>query len=151
MEIVTMEFEIVIERKYRHSECIIGKMYVNGAELCYTLELPWKDNQQNVSCIPQGSYGGFVRTDGKIGWRIELSGVPGNRQNVQIHVGNYPQDTKGCVLIGTGYSNNAVRDSQTARSKLEAAYKKAGSPLDIQVTIHSPILAAFPRNTVVKC
>lgn len=23
---------------------------------CYTLELPWRDNQRNISCIPESEY-----------------------------------------------------------------------------------------------
>lgn len=137
-----MAFEIIVDRLYRHSKSIIGKMYVNGEELCYTLELPWKDNKKNVSCIPTGTYGGFIRTDGTRGWRIELKAVPG-RGNIQIHVGNYPSDILGCILVGMGYTTNMVTQSKAARDKLKKAYEDAGSPADITITIRSPLPAYF--------
>jgi hypothetical protein len=135
-------FDIIIDRQFRHSKSIIGKLSVNGSPLCYTLELPWKDNQQNVSCIPQGAYSGFVRTDGTRGWRIELQAVPG-RGHIQIHVGNYPSDILGCILVGTGYTTNMVTNSHTARSQLKKAYQDAGSPSNISVTIQSTLPAYF--------
>ena len=33
----------------------LGKLTV-GPWSCYTIERPWKDNQSNVSCIPEGTY-----------------------------------------------------------------------------------------------
>jgi len=114
-------FYVLIRRKHAYSASIIGEMYVNGSFLCYTLELPWRWNQRNVSCIPRGAYSGFIRYDKPDGWRIQLQGVP-NRSGVQIHIGNYPSDIKGCVLVGTSYSPNAVWHSRKAYEKLRQAF-----------------------------
>lgn len=129
-----MAFEIMINRTYKQMNSAIGRLSVNGTELCWTLELPWKDNQNNVSCIPVGFYTGTIRTDGTKGWRIELMGVP-NRTNVQIHVGNYPSDVQGCILVGTDWTGNMVSNSNDARANLKKAYEDAGSPMDIKVTV----------------
>jgi hypothetical protein len=32
-----------------------GSLLVNGVGLCHTIELPWKNNEQGVSCIPEGT------------------------------------------------------------------------------------------------
>jgi len=79
---------------------------------CYSLELPWKDNQQNISCIPAGNYTVRIRMSpkyGRIYWILE---VPG-RSYILIHSGNWAGDvskgfkthTNGCILLGkyTGY------------------------------------------------
>ena len=34
----------------------IGNLYLDGEWLCDTLELPYLDNQRNISCIPAGQY-----------------------------------------------------------------------------------------------
>ena len=142
-----MAFRIVIDRHFRHSESIIGKLHADGTFLCYSLELPWKDNAKDVSCVPSGHYSGFVRTDGTRGWRIELKAVP-KRGNIQIHVGNYPSDILGCVLVGTSYSTNMVSNSKAARDKLKEVYEAAGSPCDIEVIITSVLPAFFsPKKT----
>ena len=130
-----MAFECRIIRRQQLAKSVIGKLSVNGAELCWTLELPWKDNKNDISCIPVGFYQGTIRTDGSKGWRIELVGVP-KRGNIQIHVGNYPSDVLGCILLGTDwFYGDAVLNSQSALAKLKQAYEKAGSPSTINVSV----------------
>jgi Family of unknown function (DUF5675) len=38
-----------------------GKIEYNGKLICLTIELPWKENQKKVSCIPEGKY--FIKND----------------------------------------------------------------------------------------
>jgi hypothetical protein len=71
-----------------------------------TLELPYRNNQRNISSIEEGTYKAVIKksltpgigtTEGnKV---IELLNVEG-RDNILIHVGNALTDTKGCILIG---------------------------------------------------
>lgn len=84
--------------------------------------------------IPAGTYRAHTRTDGHLGWRIELEGVPG-RTNIQIHRGNYPGDTTGCILVGTSQDTNRVWDSPEAMKLLK---EKVGSADVITVTIRDP-------------
>ena len=65
--------------------------------LCLTLELPWKDNQPDVSCIPEGEYQVSRNQTAKGGFR--LHDVPG-REGVLIHAGNTIRDILGCILVG---------------------------------------------------
>jgi len=69
-----------------------------------TLELPYKNNNKNISCIKSGKYPISKRYSQKYGWHWILHNVP-NRELILIHVGNYPRDTKGCILIGTGFED----------------------------------------------
>ena len=39
----------------------MGKLFLNGEEFCDTLELPWKQNQRSISCIPAGQYDARLR------------------------------------------------------------------------------------------
>ena len=120
-------FYITIDRLESHSSSIIGQLSVNGKPLCYTLELAWLWNSKNVSCIPTGRYQAKLRYDHKDQWRIELMGVPGGRTHIQIHVGNYPRDVEGCVLVGTSYSGNAVLNSARAYDLLKAEFYGSGN------------------------
>lgn len=131
-----MAFPIWINRVYRHPEAIVGRLYANDNPLCYSLELPWRDNANNISCIPVGSYNGTIRTDGDKGWRIELASVP-KRTHVQLHVGNYTTDILGCILLGMELGLNEIKGgtSNPARLLLKQAYEDAQSPSDITVRI----------------
>lgn len=91
---------IEIKRISKSGSCMIGNLSVDSVVLCKTLELPFLDNQSNISSIPAGEYTGILRYDHSDKWRIELTNVV-NRTHIQIHIGNYPKDTKGCVLVGT--------------------------------------------------
>ena len=75
---------------------------------CRTLELPWKNNQRNISCIPEGHYDVVPHvspTFGKCYWIKDVK----DRSEVLFHVGNYAgsknpktgkPDIRGCVLVG---------------------------------------------------
>lgn len=64
-----------------------------------TLELPWMDNQQNLSCIPAGRYRCRRIRSHRFGITYEICDVPG-RTHVLFHAGNTIDDTQGCILIG---------------------------------------------------
>jgi hypothetical protein len=121
------------EQLMGRNKCVVGDLYISspqfpvsdrGTKICQALELAWRKNINEISAVPKGEYGGFVRTDGPRGWRIELDGT-GERKNIQIHVGNRPKDTFGCLLPGTGNSTDALCDiagSKDAMNLLKTAY-----------------------------
>lgn len=96
------DFVLTVLRQYQSGKCTSGYLAVNGTIACYTLERPWKDNQENISSIPAGRYRAFLRYDKSDHWRLQLEGVPNKRTGVQIHIGNTVDDTQGCILVGTG-------------------------------------------------
>lgn len=74
--------------------------------ICCTLERPWLDNAQGVSCIPAGTYT-CTRTFSPHFKRevFEIRGVP-NRDKILIHWGNFAAtDTEGCVLVGGSFAD----------------------------------------------
>jgi len=69
---------------------------------CVTLELAWKDNETNVSCIPKGTHKVTPRYSDKYTQHFILEDVP-NRKFILIHSGNFNSDTEGCILLGTSF------------------------------------------------
>lgn len=134
---------IQINRTVRYSSSIGGQLYINGKKICYTLELPWKMNQKNISCIPVGIYTCFWRHDR---YRIQCENIPcpeGTRTAIQIHPGNSPADSHGCILVGLTQTANWVGNSQKAMQKLIGAifgdYCGPGFPsLPMQLKINNP-------------
>lgn len=84
-----------------------------------TVELPWKGNGQNVSCIPEGEYDYEVKYSNR--WKrlvVWLLNVP-NRTAIQIHVGNEIRHTLGCILVGmTGTAGSATVSPSVLQSKV---------------------------------
>jgi len=84
-----------------------GMLITQDGFECKTLELPWRDNQQNVSCIPSGEYITKIRKSPRFGLTYWVTKVPG-RGYILIHSGNYAGDVEkgykshveGCVLLG---------------------------------------------------
>ena len=71
---------------------------------CRTLELTWKDNQVDVSCIPDGIYKVTKYRSSTHGWCFKVWDVPG-RTLIRIHAGNFYDDITGCILVGKKHSD----------------------------------------------
>lgn len=124
--------QIAIHRSAENNECTTGYLSVDGRMVCYTLELPDNANRRNVSRIPGGSYRAHLRYDHEDAWRVELENVRG-RTNVEIHVGNWPFDTEGCILVGAGVDPQScrLRDSERAYAQLRTALYGNSDPEDV--------------------
>lgn len=81
-------------------EEILGVLQVGGSLICFTLELPWKNNQRKISCIPAGEYPlsrAYSPRFDKSMWHV--FSVFG-RGGILFHIGNTAADTEGCILLG---------------------------------------------------
>ena len=99
----------------------IGDLFLNGERMCHTLENPWKDNQRNISCIPEGEYKVRLRLARESATRdylhLLVQDVP-DRKWVLVHRGNYAKDTRGCILVGLGSEQDVVYNSTLAMDLL---------------------------------
>lgn len=89
-------------RDNQNAERTYGQLVADdGAVLCQTLELPWRDNQHGISCIPAGTYTAFRFQSPTIGYELfQVRAVP-HRSGIDIHIGNTAHDTQGCILVGS--------------------------------------------------
>ena len=95
---------IIIDRYSYEKKQTIGKFYLldnNNSVIkeWESLELPWKNNQQNISCIPAGDYEGILHISPTFGPCIWIKDVP-NRSEILIHAANFFYDLRGCIAIG---------------------------------------------------
>lgn len=105
-------------------DCTLGNIFgSDGKWICRTLELPYRGNCRDISCIPNGCYRIAVASNAKLGDVIHILGVR-NRSGILIHVGNTPDDTRGCILVGLRSSYAHVYESRSAMAKLLSAYYK---------------------------
>ena len=74
-----------------------GIISLNSVVLSYSLELPWKNNQTYISCIPEGLYVIEIRESKKYGKHVWLRNVK-NRTWILIHAANNARtELKGCI------------------------------------------------------
>jgi len=100
-------------------DCTLGRLSY-GDFHCFTLELPWLGNKQNVSCIPAGTYQVTKYASPRHGSVLLLHDVP-NRSYIEIHAGNYTRQIKGCILPGraiTYLDADQVPDVTSSRATL---------------------------------
>jgi len=99
----------------------IGELFINGERFCDTLELPYKDNQRSISCIPEGQYKVRIRLPRESATRdyihLLVKDVPG-RDYILFHIGNTAKDTRGCILVGQGSQQDFVSNSTLAMDLL---------------------------------
>ena len=81
----------------------VGVLCHNGIPICFTLELPWKDNHNDQSCIPPGSYPVSRFVSDKHGVTLCIKDVPG-RTGILFHCGNKCTDTLGCIIVGKEFA-----------------------------------------------
>lgn len=97
-----------------------GELFFNGKKICNTIELPWKENQKRVSCIPEGIYRVRKRFSPKFKWHLEIFKVR-NRDFILFHPANNAlKELNGCIapvseITGEG---NGIR-SRIAFEKLK--------------------------------
>ena len=108
----------------------------------HSLELPWRDNQHGISCIPAGIYTAKADTTGK--WQYwQIEDVP-NRDAIEMHPATwagdvakgFKSDLRGCISFGLRKGRiegqECILDSRLALERLKAYI---GSGTDFQLEI----------------
>lgn len=102
-----MELELI--RTY-HARGTNGVILYNQLPVCYSIELPWKENKIKQSCIPEGRYEVLKRNSQKFSRHLLFRGVK-DRSFILMHPANDAlQELKGCIapvleLTGEGKRN----------------------------------------------
>jgi Family of unknown function (DUF5675) len=103
--------ELVLQRSY-YKGGTNSALFYRGLFKGFAIELPWRDNQRNVSCIPEGTYPLKARFSEKFGHHLLLQDVP-DRNLILIHPANDARkELLGCIapvtyLSGIGKGTNS--------------------------------------------
>ena len=97
-----------------------GILECEGNLICLTIELPWKNNETKVSCIPEGKYFIKKRYSKKFQWHLEVLDIK-NRSLILFHSANNALlELKGCIAPVTKFSGPGLGlMSRKAFSKLK--------------------------------
>lgn len=121
---------IILIRTESTDQGTFGKIRI-GNEYFQTLELPWRDNQNNISCIPAGIYTCKMTLSSRFKKRMYLVDGVNKRTGIRIHSANlagdkslgYKSQLSGCIALGEkiGFieKQRAILLSTTAIRKFE--------------------------------
>lgn len=111
-----MTFELL--RINKNNICTFGVMFDDsGLPFIVTLELPDLNNQENISCIQEGLFTAQRYLSPEHGYEVfRLINVPG-RTYAELHIGNFPKDSKGCILLGLEFGDYSIGSSKLAFDK----------------------------------
>ena len=119
-----------------------GKLECEGKFICNTIELPWKNNETKVSCIPEGKYFIKKRYSNKFKWHLEVTNVA-NRSLILFHPANNAlKELNGCIAPVTKLSGPGLGlMSLKAFAKLkELVYKGLDKGESVELIVQSGFL-----------
>lgn len=121
----TLKQEIFLQRALQDNKSTIGILTMPNKKIFFSMEPPTSDKRKGkYPAIPEGEYevikdfGGklpakYDKRFGGLGHKgmLEVSNVLG-RNGINIHIGNKPEHSQGCILVG--YSIN-VKEENAAK------------------------------------
>jgi len=96
-----------------------GEILHNCNRVCSSIELPWVNNQHQVSCVPEGRYELKKRYSPKFDWHLQLINVP-DRDLIMVHPANDAiKELKGCIApVSILTAEGKGSDSRKALKKI---------------------------------
>jgi hypothetical protein len=140
--------KLSLTRRFKGENYTIGSLHIDGVYFCDTLEDTDRGLKQSMppdeikrlkiagkTAIPAGTYEITLNVvspkystreqyrfcGGKVPRLIDVKGYEG----VLIHIGNRPEDTEGCILVGENRVKGQVINSTETFKRLYEAMKKA--------------------------
>lgn len=117
---------------------------------CITLELPWRDNAPQVSCIPEGIYEVQARQSEKFGHHYHVTGVPG-REWILFHPGTYTSQLRGCIIPGQSLRDlnaDGIPDITGTRKNLDNMLAALGARFRLHILTAPADGGQLPEATV---
>jgi len=112
--------QLRLVRVTEHNGATLGVLCIDDSPEMVTLEDAWRDNERQISCIPQGRYKIKLHRSPRFGLTYQIMDVP-ERSQILFHAGNTHKDTHGCVLLGLQYGK---LDKDTAILASKSAFTK---------------------------
>ena len=122
-------------RFWDNGKATLGLLAAKGLPTIFTLELSWKDNKPNRSCIPAGTHTCIFNRSPRLHEKLYLLLHVVRRTGIRIHSANWVFQLLGCIAVGLTYGTSkkglAVWNSRMALRKL---HKWAGGkPFELEI------------------
>jgi hypothetical protein len=129
--------ELSLKRVYLETETL-GSIYdIDGELICKTMELPWRNNNRNVSCIPEGTYKVILQPpkESRPYPYFRVLDVP-NRSGILLHRITYVEDLRGCIGVGSRFHDfNGDGVPDMAQSSVKLTWMTENLPEEFLLTI----------------
>lgn len=114
-------------RQLTNDECTIGELTCLEEPLLklYTLEPPRRTPPLKPRSIPAGTYDVTLYKSPHLGYKVPLLHDVDDFSEVEIHIGCFPRDTKGCILVGLQQKGSSIGYSKSAFDLLMATLVNA--------------------------
>lgn len=128
---------LTLERKELTSTYTIGKLFIDGAPVCDTLEDPVRDLNKNGvfdngekkeygnTAIPYGTYEVKLNHSPKYGRIMPRIMNVNSFDGILMHPGNSAKDTLGCILLGKLGNKGTLINSRITFDEIFNIFKKA--------------------------
>lgn len=137
---------IALKRIYYGDKHTIGKLFVDGQYLCYTLEDKMRQEPDKPvsewkvyanTAIPTGIYGVIITMSARFKKLLPLLLNVDGFSGIRIHAGNTSADTEGCILVGTGWDGKSdfITNSRVAFNMLMERINNAHT--EVKITIEN--------------
>lgn len=149
------EMKLVLSRRVISPYSTIGSLEWNGIKICDILERPWENGANRINNLGKGENNSTCILPGI--YRIEkkysplnrcevpiLINVPG-RSEIEIHTGNYPKDSFGCLLPGT-YNMNILDMVSSSRDAFRHLMELFETSWDLGENIFLEIVNDFEKS-----
>jgi hypothetical protein len=116
----------------------IGKLYIDGAYFCDTLEDKDRGLEENmpiekimflkkphITAIPTGTYTVILNYSNRFKRIMPLVMNVKGFAGIRIHAGNTSEDTDGCILVGENKAKGKVLNSKDTYNRLFKRMKSA--------------------------
>ena len=126
----------LIERTY-YANGTNGDLHLDGHQKCFSIELPWHNNEPEVSCIPEGTYELEKHISAHLGNCLHVKNVP-NRADILIHgANNALKELKGCIAPVTVLTAPGCGDKSQLQLKdiVNQAYAELAKGNPVTLTI----------------
>jgi hypothetical protein len=88
------------DKNQTSGSCVILDEFNQPLFVALSLERGWRNNENNVSCIPKGTYEMKLEFSNRFKMDLwEIKGVP-NRSETKFHAANYWNQLEGCIALG---------------------------------------------------
>jgi len=128
--------KLALYRQVESAISTIGELFCNGKHFCWTLERPGLDHVSDFHRIPAGSYAIVLYDSPHFGRQMPLLKVPGHNY-IEIHFGNVPSASEGCILVGKQKGLNTILLTREAFAELfpliQAAVEQSSEGCSIDV------------------